>query len=59
MVVYLHDTIPVEATAFPYIFWRGVEGTFGNPDFKVGMLTFADYVKLRSLSLSGVTNLDR
>lgn len=59
MVVFLHDTLPVEATAFPYIFWKGAEGTFGSPDTKTGLLTWADYVKLRALCVTGVVNLDR
>lgn len=58
MVVFMHDSIPVEASAFPYIFYKGAEGTFGNPDSKHGQLTFADYVKFRILSLHGCLNID-
>lgn len=47
MVCFIGDRIPVESLAFPYIFWRGGDGTFGNNKNITLLMSFAEYVKIR------------
>lgn len=59
MTVFMSSKLPVECLAFPYIFWKGEAGTYGNPDEKSNNMYFTDYVRIRTNSYDGITNLCR